>query len=80
MRVGAEETDCPRKRRNLSIVGERMLHLMFGGEEYPENPDYNADDAFRTVELKTRLNLSRLDEHAIDYDLIEQLLVFLDAE
>ena len=52
---------------------------MFGGEEYPENPDYDADDAFlEHCSSKTRLSLSRLDEHAIDYDLIEQLLAHLD--
>ena len=37
------------------------------------------DDAFlKHCSSKTRLSLSRLDEHAIDYDLIEQLLAHLD--
>ena len=78
MRAGGGGND---RRRNAQLIDSwgEDAYSMFGGEEYPENPDYNADDAFlEPLSSKTRLNLSRLDEHAIDYDLIEQLLVFLD--
>ena len=78
MRAGGGGND---RRRNAQLIDSwgEDAYSMFGGEEYPENPDYNADDAFlEPLSSRTRLNLSRLDEHAIDYDLIEQLLVFLD--
>ena len=78
MRAGGGGSD---RRRNAQLIDSwgEDAESMFGGEEYPENPDYNAIDAFlEHCSPKTRLSLSRLDEHAIDYDLIEQLLAYLD--
>jgi ATP-dependent RNA helicase DHX29 len=69
------------RRRNAQLIdswGEDAEN-MFGGEEMPENPDYDfEDDHLKNASKKTRLSLSRLDEHAIDYDLIEQLIAYLD--
>ena len=81
-----EISHASRRRRKRSSTKAQLIdswgedaNSLFGGEEYPENPDYDADDAFlEHCSSKTRLSLSRLDEHAIDYDLIEQLLAHLD--
>ena len=78
MRAGGGGSD---RRRNAQLIDSwgEDANSLFGGEEYPENPDYDANDAFlEHCSSKTRLSLSRLDEHAIDYDLIEQLLAHLD--
>ena len=67
-----------RRRQNelLASWGEDAASE-FGGEENPENPDYHPDK-YVDCKRNTRLSLSRLDESVIDYDLIEELLAFVD--
>ena len=67
-----------RRRQNdlLASWGEDAASE-FGGEENPENPDYEPSK-YEHCKRKTRLSLSRLDESVIDYDLIEELLAYVD--
>ena len=61
MRAGGGGSD---RRRNAQLIDSwgEDANSLFGGEEYPENPDYDADDAFlEHCSSKTRLSLSRLD-------------------
>lgn len=67
-----------RRRQNdfLASWGEDAASE-FGGEENPENPDYDPSK-YEFCKRNTRLSLSRLDESVIDYDLIEELLAYVD--
>ena len=67
-----------RRRQNelLGSWGEDAASE-FGGEENPENPDYDSSK-YEYCKRNTRLSLSRLDESVIDYDLIEELLAYVD--
>lgn len=67
-----------RRRQNdlLASWGEDAASE-FGGEENPENPDYDPSK-YAFCKRNTRLSLSRLDESVIDYDLIEELLAYVD--
>ncbi|GIL59638.1 hypothetical protein Vafri_14371, partial [Volvox africanus] len=53
----------------------------FGDDEAlaaPLNPEYDPD-LYVELPLHVRRNLARLDEHRIDYDLLEALLSYIDA-
>ncbi|GLI66501.1 hypothetical protein VaNZ11_010328 [Volvox africanus] len=53
----------------------------FGDDEAlaaPLNPEYDPD-LYVNLPLHVRRNLARLDEHRIDYDLLEALLSYIDA-
>ena len=67
-----------RRRQNelLASWGEDAA-TEFGGEENPENPDFDPSK-YEHCSRNTRLSLSRLDESVIDYDLIEELLAYVD--
>jgi len=69
-----------RRRQNelLASWGEDAASE-FGGEENPENPDYDPSK-YEQCKRSTRLSLSRLNESVIDYDLIEELLAYVDDE
>ena len=69
-----------RRRQNelLASWGEDAASE-FGGEENPENPDYDRSK-YEQCKRSTRLSLSRLNESVIDYDLIEELLAYVDDE
>ena len=54
----------------------------FGDDESlaaPLNPDYDPEAYSTDVPVFVRRNLARLDEHRIDYDLLEALLGHIDA-
>lgn len=45
----------------------------------PLNPHFNAED-LAEYSTSTRRNLARLDEDRIDFDVLEELVTFIDQE
>ncbi len=45
----------------------------------PLNPHFSPDD-YAEYSTATQRNLARMDEDKIDYDLLEELVAFIDAE
>ncbi|KAG2438593.1 hypothetical protein HXX76_005143 [Chlamydomonas incerta] len=70
-----------------SVVGGNraardLVSRGFGDDEAlaaPLNPDYDAEAYSTDVPVFVRRNLARVDEHRIDYDLLEALLGHIDA-
>ena len=66
-----------RRQNELLASWGKDAATEFGGEDDPENPDFDPSK-YEHCKKTTRLSLSRLDESVIDYDLIEDLLAYID--
>lgn len=47
--------------------------------DYPLNPHFNPE-TLADYSISTRRNLARIDEDRIDYDLLEELVTYIDQE